>query len=116
MRAILVSHMLNLQSLLGIFVLLALAWSVSEDRRGVAWKGAAVALLTTLAAAVAMLKIPGATQLFAGINDAVDAVAAATRAGTSFVFGYLGGGQLPYELKTPGGSSCWRSSRCRSCW
>ena len=29
-------------------------------------------------------------------------IAAASRAGTSFVFGYLGGGQLPYELKVPG--------------
>src|SRR3954467_10677350 len=32
----------------------------------------------------------------------VDALASATRAGTSFVFGYLGGGPLPFELKTPG--------------
>ena len=36
------------------------------------------------------------------INDAVDAIAAATRAGTSFVFGYLGGGTLPFDLKMPG--------------
>jgi CNT family concentrative nucleoside transporter len=94
--------MLNLQSLLGILALLALAWSVSEDRRGVAWKQAAIALLVTFATAVVMLKIPGATRLFAALNDGVDAIAAATRAGTSFVFGYLGGGPLPYELKTPG--------------
>ena len=26
----------------------------------------------------------------------------ATRAGTSFVFGYVGGGPLPFEVKTPG--------------
>src|SRR5262249_48883330 len=39
---------------------------------------------------------------FAAINRAVDAIAAATRAGTSFVFGYLGGGALPFEPKTPG--------------
>jgi concentrative nucleoside transporter, CNT family len=94
--------MLNLQSLLGIFALLALAWCVSEDRRAVAWKQAAMALLLTFATAVVMLKIPGAQRLFAALNDAVDAIAAATRAGTSFVFGYLGGGPLPYELKTPG--------------
>jgi CNT family concentrative nucleoside transporter len=94
--------MQNLQSLLGIFVLLALAWSVSEDRRGVAWKQTAIALLATFATAVVMLKMPGTTRLFAALNDAVDAIAVATRAGTSFVFGYLGGGQLPYELKTPG--------------
>jgi concentrative nucleoside transporter, CNT family len=94
--------MRNLQSLLGIFALLALAWSVSEDRRGVAWKQAAMALLATFATAVVMLKIPGAARLFAALNDGVDAIAAAARAGTSFVFGYLGGGPLPYELKTPG--------------
>jgi concentrative nucleoside transporter, CNT family len=94
--------MQNLQSLLGIFVLIALAWSVSEDRRAVARKQAAVALLATFATAVVMLKMPGVTRLFAVLNDAIDAVAAATRAGTSFVFGYLGGGQLPYELKTSG--------------
>jgi concentrative nucleoside transporter, CNT family len=94
--------MQNLQSLLGIFVLLALAWSVSENRRAVAWKQAAIALLTTFATAVVMLKMPGATRLFAALNGAVDAIAGATRAGTSFVFGYLGGGRLPFELKSPG--------------
>ena len=94
--------MQNLQSLLGIFVLLALAWSVSEDRRSVAWKHAAAALLATFATAVVMLKTPGAARLFGAVNDAVDAIATATRAGTSFVFGYLGGGPLPFELKAPG--------------
>src|SRR6266566_5885021 len=92
----------NLQSAFGIFALLALAWIVSEDRRGVAWGQAAAALLVTFVTAVILLKIPGATRMFAAINDAVDAIAAASRAGTSFVFGYLGGGQLPYELKVPG--------------
>ena len=94
--------MQNLQSLLGIFVLLALAWSVSEDRRSVAWKHAAAALLATFVTAVVMLKTPGAARLFGAVNDAVDAIATATRAGTSFVFGYLGGGPLPFELKAPG--------------
>ena len=32
----------------------------------------------------------------------IDAIAAASRAGTSFVFGYVGGGPLPFELKFPG--------------
>ena len=42
----------NLQSAFGIFALLALAWIVSEDRRGVAWGQAAVALLVTFVTAV----------------------------------------------------------------
>ena len=35
------------------------------------------------------------------VNDAVDAIAAATRAGTAFVLGYVGGGQSPFESKVP---------------
>ena len=99
--------MQNLQSAFGIFALLAIAWIVSEDRRGVAWTQAAVALLVTFVTAVILLKVPGATRAFAAINDAVDAIAAASS---------LGGGQLPYELKVPGRNSCWRCRPCRSCW
>jgi concentrative nucleoside transporter, CNT family len=92
----------QLQSVLGIFALPALAWVISENRRSVSWKQAAVGLAVTFATAVVLLKIPGVQSGFAAINRAVDAIAAATRAGTSFVFGYLGGGSLPYELKVPG--------------
>jgi concentrative nucleoside transporter, CNT family len=94
--------MQNLQSAFGIVALLAIAWIVSEDRRGVVWTQAAVALLVTLATAVILLKVPVITRAFAAINNAVDAIAAASKAGTSFVFGYLGGGELPFELKVPG--------------
>src|SRR5215813_7604359 len=94
--------MQNLQSAIGVFAMMGIAWLISEDRRGVAWKQAAVGLLVTFVTAVILLKVPGVTRAFAAINDAVDAIAAASRAGTSFVFGYLGGGQLPYELKVPG--------------
>ena len=51
---------------------------------------------------VLLLKVPPIRTVFARVNDAVDAIASATRAGTAFVFGYLGGGPLPFELKTPG--------------
>jgi CNT family concentrative nucleoside transporter len=94
--------MQQLQSALGIAALLAFAWAISENRRAVNWKSAAVALIVTLAAAVLLLKVPQITVAFAGIAGAVDAISAASRAGTSLVFGYLGGGALPFELKTPG--------------
>src|SRR5262245_9615512 len=94
--------MQHLQSLLGIFALLGLAWLISEDRRGVAWRQAAIGLAVTFATAVILLEVPGVARAFRAINHAVDAIAAASRAGTSFVFGYLGGGQLPYDLKVPG--------------
>ena len=94
--------MQHLQSLLGVGALLAFAWIISEHRCAVAWKPAAAGLLLTFATALILLKVPGVARIFAGINDAVGAIAAASKAGTSFVFGYLGGGQLPYDLKVPG--------------
>ena len=94
--------MQQLQSALGILALLAFAWLISENRRAVSWRQAAAGLAVTFATALILLKVPGVQAAFAAINRGVDAIAAATRAGTSFVFGYLGGGALPYDLKVPG--------------
>ena len=92
----------NLQSTLGILAILALAWLISENRRAVNWRQAGIGLGVTLLLALVMLKVPKVEVVFALITKAVDAIATATRAGTSFVFGYVGGGPLPFELKTPG--------------
>ena len=94
--------MQTLQSAFGVFALLGIAWIISEDRRAVAWMQAAVALLVTFVTAVVLLKVPAVARAFGAINNAVDAISAASKAGTAFVFGYLGGGQLPFELKVPG--------------
>ncbi len=94
--------MATVQSIVGIFGLLALTYAISEDHRAVSFRQVALGLAVTIVLAVLFLKIPQLKVAFAGIGDAVDAIAAATRAGTSFVFGYLGGGPLPFELKTPG--------------
>ena len=94
--------MQNLQSALGVVAMLGIAFALSENRRAVAWKKAGIGLAATIVTAVVLLKVPQIAGAFALINDAVGAIAAATRAGTSFVFGYLGGGALPYDLKTPG--------------
>jgi CNT family concentrative nucleoside transporter len=94
--------MQHLQSALGVVALLAFSWAVSENRRAVDWKSAGVALLVTIATALLLLKVPGVTSAFNAVNRAVNAVAEATQAGTALVFGYVGGGPLPFELKTPG--------------
>jgi concentrative nucleoside transporter, CNT family len=94
--------MQNLQSAFGIVALIAIAWAVGENRRAVAWKQVGIGLAVTLVTAVVLIKIPQVVSAFSVVNDAVGAIAAATRAGTSFVFGYLGGGTLPYDVKVPG--------------
>jgi CNT family concentrative nucleoside transporter len=94
--------MQTLQSVAGIGALLAIAWLISENRRAVAWRRAGVGLTASLVLAIVLLKVPQLKGAFAAVNNAVDAIATATRAGTSFLFGYVGGGPLPFELKSPG--------------
>ena len=92
----------HLQSALGIIALLLIAWAFGENRRAVSLRQAAVGLAVTLLTAVVLIKLPVVAHAFGAINDAVGAIAAASRAGTSFVFGYLGGGPLPFDVRTPG--------------
>src|SRR5688500_2552579 len=94
--------MATLQSAFGLFALLAICWLISENRRAVSWRRVGASLMLTLVLAVLLLKIPALNQVFATVSDAVNAIAAATRAGTSFVFGYLGGAPLPFEPRFPG--------------
>ena len=94
--------MQNLQSMLGVVAILAFAWLVSENRRAVSWKRAFGGLAITFVMAVIFLKVPPIRSAFASVNAVLDGIAAATRAGTAFVFGYVGGGPLPFELKMPG--------------
>jgi CNT family concentrative nucleoside transporter len=94
--------MLQLQSAFGVFALLAIAWAFGENRRSVSPRQAAIGLAVTLLTAVALIKLPVVARAFGVINDAVGAISSASRAGTAFVFGYLGGGALPFDLKAPG--------------
>ena len=90
-----------LQSLGGVFVLLALAWALSENRRAVSLRQVAAGLALTAVLAVLLLKLPQSRAIFAMLTRGVAAIAAATRAGTAFVFGYLGGGPPPFETTHP---------------
>jgi len=92
------------QSLLGIVVFVAVAWGVSENRRDVSWKAVGAALALQFSIALLLLKVPAFGSFFFGLNSVVLALQEATRAGTSFVFGYLGGGPLPFTESFAGAS------------
>ncbi|MBR0929751.1 nucleoside:proton symporter [Bradyrhizobium sp. CCBAU 53351] len=94
--------MLRLQSALGIFALLLIAFALTENRRAVSLRQAAIGLVVTVVTAIMLLKLPAVAHAFGAINDAVGAISAASRAGSAFVFGYIGGGPLPFDLKVPG--------------
>jgi CNT family concentrative nucleoside transporter len=92
------------QAILGLAALTALAWAFSENRRATNWKSVAAGLVLQFVLALLLLKLPLFKELFLGLNSALLSLQEATRAGTSFVFGYLGGGDLPFDEKTPGGT------------
>ncbi|HET7767007.1 MAG TPA: nucleoside transporter C-terminal domain-containing protein [Burkholderiales bacterium] len=92
------------RSALGFLLLHALAWAVSESRRSVAWRPVAAGMTLTLGLGIVLLKAPGVKQVFLALNDLLGAIEKATRDGTSFVFGFLGGAPLPYPESYPGAS------------
>jgi len=90
---------LNLQSLLGIVVVIAACWLLSENRRVFPWRLAIGAVAVQAALVLALFAIPGSQGVLAAITGAVDGLAAATRVGAQFVFGYLAGGAQPYVIE-----------------
>jgi concentrative nucleoside transporter, CNT family len=92
------------QGLLGFFGFLAIAWLLSENRRRVDLRLVAGGLLLTFATALILVKVPVSREGFILLNRLVLALQQATLAGTSFVFGYLGGGPLPFAENYPGSS------------
>jgi concentrative nucleoside transporter, CNT family len=95
--------LLHLQSALGICAIVAAAWLLSEDRGAFPWKTVAMGLALQAALALFLLKVPMARDGLLALNGAVDALTGATRAGTSFVFGFVGGGAPPFAVTNPAG-------------
>ena len=99
-----VDILLRLQSVLGLLAFAAIAWAISENRSRVGWRLPVVGILLQLAVAGIVLHLPFVRFAFSAVNDAVVGLQAASEAGTSLVFGYLGGGPLPFEEASPGAS------------
>ncbi|MCG6951156.1 MAG: nucleoside:proton symporter [Betaproteobacteria bacterium] len=91
-------------ALAGIAGLVALAWLASEARGRIAWRLVGSALALQLVLALLLLKAPGVKDAFLALNKLLLALQSATRAGTAFVFGYVGGGALPFAETHAGAS------------
>lgn len=89
----------NFVSFAGIFILMALAWALSEDRRRIPWRVMAGALALQFAAALFIFQVPAGTTAFLWINDAVVRLMDCASAGTRFLFGLL--------ALSPGQTSEW---------
>jgi concentrative nucleoside transporter, CNT family len=93
---------MRIQGVLGIIVFLTIAWIISEKRARVKLPTILTGVAVQFAIAGILLYVPFFKRSFVVLNNVVLVLDSATRAGTSFVFGYLGGGPPPFMLQDPG--------------
>jgi concentrative nucleoside transporter, CNT family len=98
-----------MRAVLGIFVLLFLAWAFGERRvvdraRPVPWRTVVAGLALQVSLALLLIRFPPASYVLVVLNRMALALEHATNQGTAFVFGYLGGSSLPFTETKPGAS------------
>lgn len=89
---------LQLRSLLGVFAFLAIAW-VLGPRKKPSFTLIIGAVAIQFAMAVVLFSFAPTRAFLSSLTSVIEVLQAATIEGTSFVFGYLGGGDLPFEVK-----------------
>ena len=90
---------LALQSLMGFIALFAIAWAMSEKRSAIPWRTVFGAIILQIVMCVVLFKFPFFREVTSALNDALNGIQDATREGTKFVFGYVGGGDLPFKVE-----------------
>lgn len=92
----------NLQSLLGIVVMLAACWLLSENKKRFPFKLALGAILVQVALIVLLFALPQSHAVLDSVGAGMQALSDATMQGVQFVFGYMGGGDQPYAVVNQG--------------
>jgi CNT family concentrative nucleoside transporter len=89
------------RGLIGIFAFIGLGWLLSENKRAFPVKPVLVGLACQIGLAILLTRVPAITAAFAAATHGMDAIQAASRSGSSFMFGYLGGGRAPFSVADP---------------
>lgn len=97
--------LLSAQSLAGVVAIPLIAWLMCDDRKALPGKQAlriaVIGIASEAALAALLLGIPQSRLIFEALAAAVGAIQASTLTGMTFVFGYLAGGQPPFDVKQP---------------
>jgi CNT family concentrative nucleoside transporter len=88
------------QGLIGLTLILLFVWAISENRKDrPSWKWIGGALLLQLTIALVIVRVPFVWEIIGLANQAVMAIEKASLVGSSYMFGYAGGAELPFVLK-----------------
>ncbi len=96
--------MLHIQAVLGLVAFSAIAWLMSENRRAVSLRIVLVGLGLQGGVAFLLLNLDIVQEAFLLLNQAILGLQQATEAGTTFVFGFLVGGEPPFQESQAGAS------------
>jgi CNT family concentrative nucleoside transporter len=82
------------QGLIGIVLILGIAWAASNDRKRINYRLVGSGLLLQLILAVLVLKVPPVTRFFQSIGHGMQKIEEFARAGAAFAYGGIGVQQL----------------------
>jgi CNT family concentrative nucleoside transporter len=91
-----------MRGLFGLAVIVGIAWALSERRRAIRLRTVAAALILQALLAVILIRLPASLIVLRWLDRGAGAFQTATEAGSGLVFGYLGGGALPFPTSGPG--------------
>jgi concentrative nucleoside transporter, CNT family len=90
-----------MHALAGMAGIVALAWVFSEGKKTVPWRAVLAGIVLVPLLALVCLKVAPVKAAFMAMNDVLLVLERATQAGTSLVFGYLGGAPAPFTVTAP---------------
>ena len=92
----------RLRSLMGLFLLVLVAWLLSVDRRNIPWRVVIWGISLQILFALLILKTPVGAEVFGAMNRVVVALLGFTVEGASFIFGDLVYNTVPVGTGTVG--------------
>ncbi|MEO0754797.1 MAG: nucleoside transporter C-terminal domain-containing protein, partial [Pseudomonadota bacterium] len=88
----------NVRAVFGLALIVGIAFGLSENRSLFPWRIVLGAIALQFAFALLLFGVPPVRDVLFSANVIVDALEDATRAGTGFVFGYIGNNEAASEI------------------
>jgi CNT family concentrative nucleoside transporter len=93
------------QGIFGICVFLGIAWLFSENRQGVQKRDVYLGVGLQIGLAIIITQFSFIRHAFESLSKAMEVLKHSTQVGTQFVFGYLGGGPVPFTVAPDSGAN-----------
>jgi CNT family concentrative nucleoside transporter len=87
--------------LLALLCFLLIAYALSDNRCKIPWRVVFAGLALSIGLAVVLSGFSPVKRILLFMSESAHALQTATDAGSSFVFGYLGGGETPFAVQKP---------------